>query len=339
MPSASRVRWAKFRVFVVALAAVAIFGTMAYLLVGGLLLQPRARIFLYIPDATGLSEGSPVRVDGIDVGKVDSVALSGSKVPNRVVKVTMILGRDRLRAIPVDSIAQISSDSIVGDKYVDVSSGKSTRGLAAGGEMIYQDQPELLKTLDLTQFAAQLRVIDATLRDIQEGRNQFGQFMQGDSFYRDLIRRMTELRRGLHAAISTTGTIGGLMGSDRLHQQMIDFLSGLDASLAQIQSGQGQAGQLFQNTAPYDRLLQSVRDFRRTVGQFRGSALMQSDDAYDGLSHGLAAFVARVDQANANPMLTTTSQYENLDGGLRELRDTIRDFRANPKKYMRVKVF
>jgi ABC-type transporter Mla subunit MlaD len=49
-------------------------------------------------------------------------------------------------------VTQISSDSLVGDKFVDVTSGKSPQSIPPEGELIYKDQPELLRSLDLTQF-------------------------------------------------------------------------------------------------------------------------------------------------------------------------------------------
>src|ERR1700761_9241622 len=73
MPSVQRVRWAKFRVSSVAVVAVIILATLMYLLTGGTLLEPKARIYLYIDDATGLGPQSPVRVDGISIGTVDWV--------------------------------------------------------------------------------------------------------------------------------------------------------------------------------------------------------------------------------------------------------------------------
>src|SRR4051812_47277896 len=96
MPSVERVRWARFRVAVTTLVGLSILATLVILLTGGTLFQPRSNLYLFLPDATGIAAGSPVRVDGIQVGKIDTVALSGSSQPNRVVKVTMIVDRDRL---------------------------------------------------------------------------------------------------------------------------------------------------------------------------------------------------------------------------------------------------
>jgi phospholipid/cholesterol/gamma-HCH transport system substrate-binding protein len=137
MPSAARVSWAKFRVFIVSLAALVILSTLAALLTGGRLLQPKATLYLYVPDVTGLGQDSPVRVDGIDVGKVERVQLSGSNDPNRVVKITMTVERARLATIPADSYAELSTDSLIGDRYVDVTSGRATRSIAPGAEITY----------------------------------------------------------------------------------------------------------------------------------------------------------------------------------------------------------
>ena len=111
------------------------FGTLVYLLTGGTFLEVKTEIYLYLPDATGISPGSPVRVDGIGVGKVRPVELADSNEPNRVVKVTMRVGRDFLPSITDDSTAETTSDTIIGDKFVDVTSGTSPNHLMPGGEL------------------------------------------------------------------------------------------------------------------------------------------------------------------------------------------------------------
>ena len=213
------------------LAAVAVLGTMVYLLTGGSLLEQRAQIYLYIPDATGLEKGSPVRVDGIDVGKVSAVELTGSNQPERIVRVTLAVTRDRLASFTADSVAQLSADSLVGDQFVDVTSGTAAQAIRDGGELIYKSQPDLVKTLDLTQFTQQLRVVDAVLTDLEQGRSPFGKFFQGTEFYNDLSKRLHELHAGIRAAVGTNTLVGSLLTSDQMHRQAGDLLAHLDQSL------------------------------------------------------------------------------------------------------------
>jgi phospholipid/cholesterol/gamma-HCH transport system substrate-binding protein len=339
MASGNRVKWAKFRVAGVAVASMLILCSLLYELFGGVLLAPKTVIYLYIPDASGISGESPVRVDGIDVGRVSTVELSGSKDVNRAVRVTLLFYRDRLTGVPVDSVAQISSDSLIGDKFVDITGGSRSKNIPAEGEIIYKDQPELLRSLDLTQFTKQLRLVDETLTDIEQGRSQFGKFVQGDSFYNNLLRRLVELQKGIRAAVSTTGAVGSLLNSDRLHAQASDFLTQIDQAIAKVQSGQGAAGQLLRDSARYDRLLSQVQEFRRSLDAVSKNDLVQSDDAYVSANRTLGALIQSVDELSRNPQMTNTAFYDNLNGSLKELQDSLRDFRLNPKKYRRLKIF
>src|SRR5262245_34241776 len=119
MPSSARVRWAKFRTVAVASVACTIIGVLFYLLTGGTLLQEKSSIHMYMPDASGLEKESPVRVNGIGVGKVERIGFSGSNDPHRVVRIDMVLSIQKLTAIPADSYAEISTDTLIGDKFVD----------------------------------------------------------------------------------------------------------------------------------------------------------------------------------------------------------------------------
>ncbi len=338
MPSAARVNWAKFRVTVVSLVAVLILGTLVYLLTGGTVLEKKATLYLHIGDATGLGDGSPVRVDGIGVGKVSAVQLSGSSERNRVVKVTLTVERDRLASIPDDSVVQISSDSLIGDKFVDISSGASARSIRPDAEMIYKEQPDLMKTIDLEQFRAQLVAFDAVLRDIEEGRSQVGQFVMGEQMYQDLQRRLSDLQRGIRAATDSTSRVGGLLRTDRLYRQISDPLVELDRALARLQSGQGGAGHFLRDTADYESWRNTARELRQSIVDFRASGFMQSDALYDDWNRSLASLIRSVDEANA-AWFRAPQAYDSLTGAAREMSNTVRDFREHPRRFLRLKLF
>ena len=339
MPSARQIRWAKFRVLTVCAAAVLILSILAYLLTGGTLLTEKATMYLYVPDATGLGPGAPVRVDGIGVGKVRSVALSGSTEPNRVVKVTMTLERGRLASIPDDSTAQIASETMIGDQFIDISSGNSRHFVSPGGEIVFKSSPDLLKTLDIEQFKERLKVVSALLDDIEQGRSDLGQFIQGDQMYSDLRKRFSQIESGIRAAASTTSNVGHELHTDQLYQQISRPLIELDGSLARLQSGQGDVGQLLRDSARYDKLRSDMADLRRSIADLRAAEIMRSDSLYADWNRRLLSLIESVDAFNRAPAMTTTLAYDNLNGFARELQDTMRDFRQNPRKFMRLKVF
>lgn len=66
---------------------------------------------------SGVKKGSTIQVAGVVVGAVDRVALS----PDRVALVHLRL--DKGIQVPVDSIASVKSQGIIGDKYIQISLG------------------------------------------------------------------------------------------------------------------------------------------------------------------------------------------------------------------------
>lgn len=339
MPSAQQVNWAKFRASAVILAGLLILGTLAFLLTGGTFLEPKTQIYLFLPDATGVAPGSPVRVDGIGVGKVILVELSGSNEANRVVKVTMSIGRDRLASITGDSTAETATDTIIGDKFIDVTSGTGASHLMPGGELQFKGSGDLMQRVDIAKFKKQMHLIEVLLDDIEQGRSPLGEFIMGETIYNDLRKRITELQRGIHVAADTTTAVGQALYTDTLYRQITEPLRQLDESLARLQSGQGTGGALLRDTQQYEQALAQVADLRRSIESLHGAEMMTSDRAYRDWTRQAAAIVRQVDEFNAGPMLTTSAVYDNLQGMAKEFQATTKEFRENPQKFLRIKLF
>lgn len=339
MPTARQVNWAKFRVFTVALLAFIILSVIFYLLSGGTLLQKKATLYLYVSDATGIGSGSPVRVDGIDVGKVNSVALSGSGQPTRIVRISMTVEREWLPAIPSDSYAQLSSDTLIGDKFVDISSGARRTAIRPNGEIQYRENPDILKRLDLTQFRKQLSAVDDLLTQIEQGQGLLGQFIQGNGMYDEWRKLLRASQAAMDAVAARDGKLGSLVYSDAEYQRLRQPFLDIDQSLARLQSGQGQWGPLLRDDAQYQQFAAALGDLRQSLGEISGSPLFQSEEDFNHWSQGFGNMIRAVDDFNATGPMATSEVYETLTGMTIELQKTMKDFHANPRKYMRMKVF
>jgi phospholipid/cholesterol/gamma-HCH transport system substrate-binding protein len=339
MPSQNRVRWAKIRSFVSAVAALAILGTLVYLLSGGTLFEQKAILYAYIPDATGLAAGSPVRVDGIDVGKVVEVSLSGSTDPKRVVRVVTHVERASLPQMPADSWVQISSDTLIGDKFVDISSGRSPDHIQPNSELTYREQTDLMRGLDLEQFAKKLREMDAIISDIEQGKSLVGQFVVGTDVYNELRKSIRLFDDSLRAAVSTTTAVGrelyGTATYDKIRAPIVE----LDRTLARVQSGQGTAGQLLRDNGGYEQARSLVQELDRAVRDIHASEFVQSDAAYQAWNGLAVSLIQRVDEFNAGTWFANSATYDNLTMGIGELGKTVKEFREDPAKFLRLKVF
>jgi phospholipid/cholesterol/gamma-HCH transport system substrate-binding protein len=246
---------------------------------------------------------------------------------------------DRLQSISSDSTAQISVENFIGDRYVDITSGTSPNPVRAGGEISYQSQTDFAKSLDLTQLEQQLRQVDAIITEIEQGRSPLGQFVLGDQFYRDLRQKFGDLQRGIHEAVSTSTTIGQVVYSDDAIRRISAPLQDLDRTLAAIQSGQG-AGQYLRDSGMHDALVAQFADLRTTLTNLRANEFFRSDQMYTDWNHSVISLIRSVDDINSQPMFASTIVYDNINGMAVEWEHTIRDFRQNPKKYLRLqKIF
>ena len=331
--------WARFRVTVVAIAAAAIVSVLIYLLTGGTLLTQKTMLYLYIPDATGLDSTSAVRVNGITVGKVEKVELSGSAGPTRVVRIIMKVEHDRLSDIPADSTAQITTEGSVGNQFVAITQGTAAARIQPNGEITYKAAPELLKTLDVQQFGQQLREADATLTDIEQGKSLLGQFVTGTEMYDSLRRSLEQIDRDFHKATTVTGQVGRIVRTDEVYRKMRDPIVEIDNRLARIQAGQDDLGRLLREDGQYASFRDQAASLRKTIADLRTQPFLTSDETYASWSQGLSSVIRSVDQFEASPEMRNSLTYDNLTGSLRELRGTMREFRENPKKFLRLKLF
>ena len=75
----------------------------------------------------------------------------------------------------MDSTADIGTDTLLGDKFIGIKSGKLAVHVVPGSEIALK--PETT-SLDLAQFTVQLRAMDVTLRDIENGTGPLGEFVK-----------------------------------------------------------------------------------------------------------------------------------------------------------------
>src|ERR1035438_2645816 len=106
MPDHSKVRWSQLRIGIVAIVAFAILFVMVFLLTStkGGFFRHEALLRTYMDDASGLSDGTAVRLNGIAIGYLDRLELTSSHDPKRAVGFNMLVEPAYLEQIPVDSV-------------------------------------------------------------------------------------------------------------------------------------------------------------------------------------------------------------------------------------------
>ncbi|MEO7651330.1 MAG: MlaD family protein [Bryobacteraceae bacterium] len=359
MPSAQKVSWAQLRIGIMAAVAILIMAALVFLLTGsGDIFTKNVYIYTYLDDSAAMAAGSNVRLNGLLVGSIEDISFSGLKQPGKIVVIRMKIKKALLPQIPEDSEAGITAANLLGDKFINITKGKSLRPIQEGGtlkSLDVDDIPELMKRSGdiLGQFQITLKRLDVIFADVEAGRGNLGKLLRDEELYRTVNGTVLELKK-LVTEVSTSvsakgkGTIARLLHEDGLYQEIRKPVARLDDVLAALQQGQGTAGKLLKDPALYDDARLTIADLRRVVqdlndGKGTAGKLLKDEELYKRLNQIVARLDDTVQKVNAGQgtlgqLLVNPQLYESLNGSTRELQLLVKDIRANPKKFLRIKL-
>jgi phospholipid/cholesterol/gamma-HCH transport system substrate-binding protein len=213
-------------VVLVVLAAWAIMETL-----GGIeMLHSGYRVSALFSTAQDLKVGDNVKMAGVEIGRVEKIALADGKV-----RVTMKLHPDAI--VKTDSKAVIKFTGLMGQNFVAVDFGSPDAPKAVDGALLEtEEQPDL-------------NAVMAKLNDAADGIKRFGDAFSGDKIS-NLIGPLVDFVK------QNSGNISGA-------------ISNIDNITTQIASGQGTVGKLIYDQSLYDSAMTTVTNLQGAVTQVR----------------------------------------------------------------------
>src|ERR1700676_4633789 len=98
MAQPKQVSWTELRVGLFGLVGFLVLAVEIFFVTGGAFLGPKYRLKTYLPEVSDLANGAPVRVDGVDVGNVETIRLM-PRTPGHAVdkkrNIEVVMGIDR----------------------------------------------------------------------------------------------------------------------------------------------------------------------------------------------------------------------------------------------------
>lgn len=354
MPDRSRLQWSQLKVGVLAIAALAILAVLIFLLTGSRgIFRREATVYMYVEDAAGTATAAPVRLHGFLVGSVEGIQLSGEQDPKRAVRIDLSVEKRYLDNIPEDSIATITAASLLGDKFINITMGKSPEHVRDGGELRTlppQDIPELMaqSAVLLQTLQTIVRRVDTLLAGVEKGEGNIGKLLRDEELYQRLSgmaaegeHLLTDIRRG-------KGTLSRLIYDDTLYQEVRAPIRRIDTMLAELQAGRGTAGRLLRDPVLYDEAQRSLVELRKLIsglgaGQGTAGKLLKDEELYTRIN----VLVTRVDatlerinsgQGTLGQLMVNPQLYDSLSGTMREFQTLARDIRANPRRFLTIRL-
>ena len=354
MAERRKIRWAELKVGIVAFAALVVLAVLIFLLTGSRTIFQRNEIVrTYMADAAGMTESTPVRLNGILVGAVESIRLSGSKDLKRAVEFQLAIQGKYMKDIPEDSTAAITAANLLGNKFIDITKGQSATPVKPGAELRAlqtQDIPELMaQSANLINTLQDIATrTDSMLADIDAGKGNLGKLLRNDELYDRLNGIAAEGQQLLADVRNGKGTLSKLIYDDSLYQEIRAPIRRIDAMLADLQAGQGTAGKLLKDPRVYDDAQATLAEMRKlaqdlNAGKGTAGKLLKDEQLYKQFTELAAKLDATVDRINSGQgtvgqLLVNPQLYDALNGAMREFQDLAKDMRANPKKFLRIKL-
>ncbi len=266
------------------------------------------RLTLFYGNVNGLTDGSPITIAGLNIGKVQDMRLAGN-----VIAVSVAI--DNNVNISIDSKAFIKSSSLMGGKQIAMIPGVS---------------PEILKDGDTLTgaYEADLTELTSTLSPIST--NVLGILERVNTTFDDPTRKniqsiLLELNRAakdLHQVIlQQGGHLDNAVGNfTTFSEDMSRFAKRLDTIAV------GQKGNI-------DDGIKSIRATVKTMEEASGrfkDASTSIDNVFKKLERG---------DGTIGKLMNDDRLYNHLDSLILSLNELAKDLKANPKRYVNVSVF
>ncbi len=266
------------------------------------------KLTIFYTNVNGLTEGSPITIAGLDIGKVEDMRLSGNFI------VVDIAIENKVR-ISKDSRAFIKSSSIMGGKQIAITPGISPETLQDG------DTLSGAYEADLTELTSTLSPISTNVLGILERVNTTFDEPTRKNIQMTLLEFSRAARELQDIVKQQGGNIDYAVGNfSEFSKGLTSFAKHLD-TLAVTQRGNIDDG------------VKSIRVTARTMeeaaGRFR-DASQAIENVFKKVERG---------EGSLGKFMQDDNLYQHLDSLAINLNDLIKDIKANPKKYVSVSVF
>ena len=355
MPSKEKVSLSQLKVGILSIVALACITLIVFLLTGNTAwFKTEIPLHVYTSDAAGMVAGSPVRINGIQAGSVRSVQLSGETNPQRIIRIDFVVDQDMEKQIPVDSIASISSDNLLGStKLLAISKGTSQQVIQPNATLKAADTRQFDALIQqgygvLDSLQAILGKVQGIVGEIEVGHGTIGKLLVDETLYNSLQATVSQVLLLASTLNSKTGTVGHLINDDQFYNQIETLVGRVDQITADLQAGKGTAGLLLKDPKAYNDLDNSLTQLNQILenlnaGKGTAGQLLTSDRIARQLSTtlekvNLIAEKVNSGQGTVGQLVVNPQLYDAATGTTRELQGLLKDFRANPKKFLSIKL-
>jgi phospholipid/cholesterol/gamma-HCH transport system substrate-binding protein len=357
LPSQKQLKWSQLRVGLTVVFACVTLAVLIFLMSGTAgLFTPKIVLKSYFDNASGLRDGAPVRLDGVDVGNVTAIRVVSGK-PLTPVEVTMKVNTKFSFELRKDSLTSLSTAGVLGETYIDIDSSTAKGTPALNGDTLAtRDHPDFNDVVRSSQSTLQnmdalLKRTDRILAFVESGQGSIGKLIYDPSLYDRFNSTVNEFKGIVDEVKNGQGSIGQLISSDEAYRKAVAAVDKLNAIIDELQQGKGSAGKFLKDPTLYNNANDTIANVKKltddiNAGKGAIGKLARDQEFADKLQNTMnkvSALTDRLDagEGTAGKLLKDPALYDNTNQMLMETRELVKSIRENPKRYLtfRVRVF
>lgn len=343
MPRTRSLAWSELKIGLVTIFSVVMATLLIFLLSGeGGFFWQRYSLKAIFPNIAGLKPGAPVRVAGVEVGAVSAIQFVGDRV-----EVVMEISRDMQPRVTSTSTASLGSISLLGEAAVDLTASSQGTPIPEWGYV--PSDPTASSLSEVTAQASEgIEELTSMLRDTRAGRGTLGRLFTDEALYTDIQSLLTAVETVVESVNDGRGTLGRLANDPAAAKALEASLQNVEAVTARIRAGEGSLGTLLNDDAMARSLTSTTANLdtitgRVSRGEGTAGKLISDTQLYDRLnavSDRLDKVMSGLEQGEgtAGQLLKDRQLYENINGTMAEMRRLVQDIRADPRKFLNVRV-
>jgi phospholipid/cholesterol/gamma-HCH transport system substrate-binding protein len=285
---------------------------------------PKVKIRADIKDVRGLRKGAPVWFSGIEIGSVKDIELD----PAVGTYVTMSINQDDIKFVKKDSKASVMTMGLLGDKYVEISSGSRDAEQVAPGDIIQGTvQVEIqdivtASSKSLAKVTDFLSKLESLLDKFAQSQGTVAKFLNDPSIYDNLKETTATLSVIVKDINDSEGSFKMFIEDPSIYNRMDQATASLEKFSKNLNEGSGTIAKLVRDPEIYDNLNKASKQL---------SVVIERIESGEGLAGTLLS-----DRELSIELKDTVVELKN---SLSEFEELIAEIKANPDKYIKFSVF
>ncbi|MEE8576997.1 MAG: MlaD family protein [candidate division Zixibacteria bacterium] len=311
MNRSSSIKWGSLKVGALLMIVTVILFWASFTGGGTSIFESKGKFVCYFPNVSGLVNGSPVWMAGVEVGNVKKVRFV-SLDELRQVEVVCRVKKSVWHMLTPDANVTLGTIGFLGDKYIEI-----VPGMDGGVPIAEWDtvstlmQPDASALFSSGQAAfdnvgSLVHSLDTFLTGMNQGEGTLGKLATDSMLYANmtiLLANLSELTAGLQK------------NQERLVTSMEETSNAISKLSGEVTNNSGTLSRMLNDPALYDNL---------TATSARLDTVMSQIQAADG-SLGL--------------MVSDTAMYVEMVNLMQRISNLVTDIKANPRRYFKFSVF